>query len=129
MNNLMMQKKNNAYNLKQTINTSSFLPAVFSIIVIGLMNWMASLISWLICVFVAVTSIAITGILWWTYYDIRHQQDSAVKWSILEEFVRNETAVYALAIIATIVMVGTANADLTLYVRYISEGFFVFRSA
>lgn len=53
----------------------------------------------------AIASIGITGILWWTYYDIRHTSDSKVKWSILEEFVRNETGVYVLAIIATIVMV------------------------
>lgn len=78
---------------------------VFSMIVIGLMNWLASLISWLICIFVGLSSIAITGILWWTYYDIRHTDESKVKWSILEEFVRNESAVYVLAIIASIVMV------------------------
>lgn len=69
------------------------------------MNWLTHLISWLICIFVAIASIGITGILWWTYYDIRHTSDSKVKWSILEEFVRNETGVYVLAIIATIVMV------------------------
>lgn len=72
---------------------------------IGLMNWLTSLISWMICIFVTLSSVAITAILWWTYYDIRHVDQSKVKWSILEEFVRNETGIYVLAIIATIIMV------------------------
>lgn len=66
---------------------------------------MASLISWIICIFVTASSIAITVILWLTYHDIRNTQDTKVKWSILEEFVRNETGVYVMAIIATIVTV------------------------
>lgn len=92
-------------SLLDTRTETFLILTVFSMIVIGLMNWLTSLISWLICIFVAVSSIAITAILWWTYYDIRHTDESKVKWSILEEFVRNETGVYVLAIIATIVMV------------------------
>lgn len=69
------------------------------------MHWLTSLISWLICIFVAISSVAITVILWWTYYNIVHKIDVGQKHSLLQEFVRNETAVYVLAILATIVMV------------------------
>lgn len=69
------------------------------------MHWMTNIISWFICIFVAVTSIAVTGILWGTYYDIRHPSDKDMTLSVLAEFLRNETAVYVLAIIATIIMV------------------------
>lgn len=69
------------------------------------MHVLTSLISWLICILVAVSSIAITGILWWTYYNITHNVEMQDKHSLLQEFVRNETAVYVLAIIATIVMI------------------------
>lgn len=69
------------------------------------MHVLTSIISWLICVFVAISSICLCGILWWTYYNIKHNVDINAKHSLLQEFVRNETAVYVLAIIATVVMV------------------------
>lgn len=69
------------------------------------MHVLTSLISWLICIMVAISSIAITVILWWTHYNIRNNLDSRVDNSLLQEFVRNETAVYVLAILATIIMV------------------------
>lgn len=78
--------------------------AVLSIVIIALMHVLTSIISWLICILVAVSAVAITAVLWWTYYTIRHDKQRAVH-SLLEEFVRNETAVYILAIIATVVMI------------------------
>ncbi len=65
------------------------------------MHWLTHLISWLICIFVVIASVAITVVLWMTYYNIKDVQNE----SLLQEFVRNETAIYVLAIIATIVMV------------------------
>lgn len=70
-----------------------------------MMSWFTNIITWLICVFVTVASIGITIVLWLTYYDVRNTVDTKVKYSYLEEFIRNENALYALAIIATIVMV------------------------
>lgn len=83
---------------------------VLSIIVIALMHWLTYLVSWVICIFVSIVSIAITVVLWMTYYSIKHDLDTNVKHSMLQEFVRNETAVFVLAILATIVMVnGTSS--------------------
>lgn len=78
---------------------------VLSIIVIAMMSWFTNIITWFICVFVTVASIGITVVLWLTYYDVRNTVDTNVKYSYLEEFIRNENALYALAIFATIVMV------------------------
>lgn len=78
---------------------------LLSIVIIALMHWLTHLISWLICIFVVVASIAITVILWMTYYNIKHDLDVNEAHSLLQEFVRNETAVYVLAIIATVIMV------------------------
>lgn len=78
---------------------------VLSILVIGMMGLLASIISWVICIFAIVASVAVSTVLWLTYYDISNKSDATIKYSYLEEFVRNETAIYALAIIATVIMV------------------------
>lgn len=81
------------------------LSLIFSIILITMLHWLTSIISWLICIFVAVASIAITGILWWSYYKAKHSLDTDPKLSYLEELVRNETTIYVIAILATFIMI------------------------
>jgi solute carrier family 44 protein 1 (choline transporter-like protein) len=73
---------------------------VLSIILIGLLHYLTQIISWLICIFVGVASIAITVLLWYTYYDIKKKKDTA-ELSQLTQYLQNETAVYVFAIIAT----------------------------
>ncbi len=73
---------------------------ILSVILIGLLHYLTQIISWLICIFVAVASIAITVLLWWTYYDIKKQNATE-----LASYFNQETAVYVFAIIATIVMI------------------------
>jgi solute carrier family 44 (choline transporter-like protein), member 1 len=73
---------------------------VFSIILIGLLHYLTQLISWLIAIFVAISSIAITVLLWWTYYDLKKKKESG-ELSSVAQYVQNETAVYIFAIIAT----------------------------
>lgn len=73
---------------------------VLSIILIGLLHYLTQIISWLICIFVGVASIAITVLLWWTYYDIKQQKTNEIS-----EYFSQETAVYVFAIIATIAMI------------------------
>lgn len=70
-----------------------------------MMNWVTNIISWFICIFVTVSAVGITVILWLTYYDVRNQEDTTIKYSQLEEFIRNENALYAMAIFASIVVV------------------------
>lgn len=77
------------------------LSLVLSIILIGLLHYLTQMVSWLICIFVGIASIAITGLLWWTYYDIKHKKEHA-ELSQLAQFVQNETAVFVFAIIATV---------------------------
>lgn len=72
-----------------------------------MMGILTSIIAWVICVFAIVASVAVTVVLWLTYFDVRNKTDTSIKYSYLEEFLRNETAIYALAIIATVIMVIT----------------------
>lgn len=74
---------------------------VLSVILIGLLHYLTQIISWLICIFVAVASIGLTALLWYTYYDIKHRKENA-EISKLAQYVQNETAVYIFAIIATV---------------------------
>lgn len=77
-----------------------FISLILSVILIGLLHYLTQIISWLICLFVGIASIAITVLLWWTYYDIKHKKENA-ELSNLAQFVQNETAVYVFAIMAT----------------------------
>lgn len=52
-----------------------------------------------------VASIAGTGYLWYTYYDIKHNLDKTPKYMILLESARNETAFLWYSIIATVLTV------------------------
>lgn len=72
---------------------------------IGLMSVITSIISWVICVFAVLSSVAITIVLWITYFDIQKTQDAKVKYTHFEEFLHNETVLYATAIVATVIMV------------------------
>lgn len=69
------------------------------------MGVLTNIISWFVCVFAIVASVAVTTVLWLTYYDLRNKHDTTIKYSYLDQFIRNETAIYALAIIATVIMV------------------------
>ncbi|CAD7003889.1 CTL-like protein 1 [Ceratitis capitata] len=78
---------------------------LISIALVTLMHWMSRIISWLICVLVIVASLALTAALWYAYYSIRNKSRLNAQYSMLEEFIRNEDAVYILAILATITLI------------------------
>lgn len=92
-------------DLKSKIEQFSFFFPVLSIVMIALMGILTSIISWCICIFAIVASVAVTVVLWMTYFDVRNNKSIDAKYSHLEEFIRNETAIYAVAIIATVIMV------------------------
>lgn len=78
---------------------------VLSIIMIALMSVITSIISWVICIFAAISSVGITIVLWVTYINIRKTDDFKIKYTHFDEFLRNETVIYATAIVATVIMV------------------------
>lgn len=94
---------------------------VLSLFMIGLMGVLTNIISWVIALFTLTASIAITVVLWTTYLDIRKTQDAKIKYSYFEEFLRNETAIYAMAIIATIIMVSHFALNLLNLVQRTNE--------
>lgn len=67
------------------------------------MHYLSTIISWLICVLSVLVSVCLTGALWWIYYSVKSKKE--VKYSFFEEYIRNDTALYILAILATIIMV------------------------
>lgn len=72
---------------------------------IGLMSVITSVISWVICIFAVISSIAVTVVLWIAYFDMRKKENEEIDSTLFEEFLRNETVLYATAIIATVIMV------------------------
>lgn len=78
---------------------------LLSIVLVIMMHWLTRIVSWLICILVIVASTALCAVLWYAYYNIKHKVDLKVHYSMLEEFIRNEQAVFVLAILATITMV------------------------
>ncbi|KAL9903511.1 choline transporter-like 1 isoform X2 [Glossina fuscipes] len=78
---------------------------LISIALVILMHWLSRIVSWLICIFVIVASLGLTVALWYAYYSIRNKTKTNAQFSYLEEFVRNEQAVFVLAILATITMI------------------------
>lgn len=79
-----------------------------------MMHWLSRVVSWLICVLVILASVGLAGALWYAYYSIRHNKSLNTQYSHLEEFLRNQDAVFALAIIATITMVGATSDNCTI---------------
>lgn len=78
---------------------------IFSIVLIAMMHCLTQIVSWLICIFVGIMSIVVTVVLWKTYYEVKNQLDKEEQETLLEGWVKNETALFVLAIIATIVMI------------------------
>ncbi|KAL1497270.1 hypothetical protein ABEB36_008263 [Hypothenemus hampei] len=84
------------------------LSLVFSLLTITILHCLAHIISYFLMIGFGVASIAGTAYLWYTYYDIKHNLDKTEqneKYSLLVESVRNETAFFWYAIIATIITV------------------------
>ncbi|TDG45455.1 hypothetical protein AWZ03_008078 [Drosophila navojoa] len=77
---------------------------LISIALVTMMHWLSRIVSWLICVLVIVASVGLTAALWYAYYGIRNKS-STTQYSQLEEFLRNQQAVFTLAVLATITMV------------------------
>jgi solute carrier family 44 (choline transporter-like protein), member 1 len=102
---LAQQLFSDIYRTWPTILALCALSLVFSVIMIALLHCLTKIISWVICVFVVVVSIALTGVLWWTYYDVKHNLDRKINVPLLEEAVKNESALFVLAIVSTIIMV------------------------
>jgi hypothetical protein len=58
-----------------------------------------------------------TGLLWWTYADLKHQLDNTPESEILKESVQNESAFLVYSIIATVI---TVNLFIYFYYSYLT---------
>ncbi|CAM1321355.1 SLC44A1 (predicted) [Pycnogonum litorale] len=83
----------------------SVLALVLSFIMVVLIHYLASFISWIIMIVVSVAFIASTALLWWTYVGIKFELDSTPFEKLLEKSAKNERAFLCYSIIATILTV------------------------
>lgn len=82
------------------------LAVVLSLLIIAMLHCVTQIVSWLICVVVGLASILLTVVLWKAYYDVKKENNAMVQQGgYLEGIIKNETAIFVLAIVATIVMV------------------------
>ncbi|XP_014205410.1 CTL-like protein 1 [Copidosoma floridanum] len=93
------------YKTWREILALSLLSFVLSLFMIAIIHMLASFVTWIVTILVVIASLAGTGLLWYTYVDIKHQLDSTPPEELLEESVRNEKAFLILAIIASVITV------------------------
>ncbi|KDR21092.1 CTL-like protein 1 [Zootermopsis nevadensis] len=83
----------------------TFLAFVLSIIVIAVLHLLASFVAWIFMIIVSITAVVGTGVLWWTYADLKRQLDSTPESQMLRESVKNESAFLVYSIVATIITI------------------------
>lgn len=93
------------YKTWREILAFSFLAFVLSLFTIAIFHLLASFVTWIVMVLVSISCIVGTGLLWWTYFDIKKNLDNTDDTQLLEESVRNEKAFLAFSIIATVITV------------------------
>ncbi|XP_058798501.1 choline transporter-like 1 [Phymastichus coffea] len=79
-----------------------FLAFVLSLFMIALFHLLASVVTWIVMILVMIACIGGTGLLWWTYIDIKRQLDGIEVEQHLDESDDNKNTFLVLAIIATI---------------------------
>ncbi|VEN34311.1 unnamed protein product [Callosobruchus maculatus] len=78
---------------------------VVSLLTIGILHCLAHIVSYFIMISFSIASIGGTIYLWYTYFDIKYHLDKIPKFMLLSESVRNETAFFWFAIVATVITV------------------------
>nr|CAD7463995.1 unnamed protein product [Timema tahoe] len=93
------------YTAWKEISVLMLVAFVLSLAMIGIIHWLASFVAWIFMLAVTVAAIAGTGILWWTYADMKSSLDKTPDNQLLDESVRNTRAFLAYSIVATIITV------------------------
>lgn len=78
---------------------------IISFVIVFLIHFVAALVSYIILLAVSISLILVTGVMWWTFIDLKYNLDTTPYYSLLEEKVRNEQAFLILSIITTIITV------------------------
>ncbi|PNF17642.1 CTL-like protein 1 [Cryptotermes secundus] len=83
----------------------TLLAFVLSLVLIAILHLLASFVAWIFMLIVSFTAVVGTGILWWTYVDLKHQLDNTPESQMLKESVKNESAFLIYSILATIITI------------------------
>ncbi|CAB3252104.1 unnamed protein product [Arctia plantaginis] len=78
---------------------------ICSLIMVSILHLLATLVSWIFMILVSITSIVGTGLLWYTYHELRTKQKNFDNHTYLSESLKNESAFLWYSIIATIITV------------------------
>jgi len=78
---------------------------VLSLVVIAILHLLVSFVAWIFMLIVSILSVVGTGLLWWTYADLKHQLDNTPESEILKESVQNESAFLVYSILATVITI------------------------
>ncbi|KAG1668932.1 CTL-like protein 1 [Nymphon striatum] len=100
---VLQQVAGDLYGSWKEILGLTFLAFIMAFVVVILIHYVAAFVSWIIMIFVLVTSLAITILLWWTYVDVKYELDLTPYVTLLDESVKNEKALLCYSIIATII--------------------------
>lgn len=76
---------------------------LISFILVFFIHHMAAFVSWIILIFVSVSMCVVTGVLWWTYIDMKYKLNYVALFDRLDENVRNEKTFLVLSIISSVV--------------------------
>nr|CAD7578459.1 unnamed protein product [Timema californicum] len=93
------------YTAWKEITALMLVAFVLSLAMIGVIHWLASFVAWIFMLAVTVAAIAGTGILWWTFADMKSSLDKTPDNQLLDESVRNSRAFLVYSIVATIITV------------------------
>ncbi|XP_069703393.1 choline transporter-like 1 [Periplaneta americana] len=83
----------------------TILSFVLSLVMIAVLHLLASLVAWIFMLIVSIAAIVGTGMLWWTYVDIKRQLDNTPSSQLLDESVSNESAFLIYSIVATVITI------------------------
>ncbi|XP_067119262.1 choline transporter-like 1 [Centruroides vittatus] len=99
------QTVSDLYASRLEITTMILLSLLLSVLMVLLIHFVAAFVSWIIMLIVSLASIAVTGVLWWTYIDIKYHLDTTPFEQLLEESAKNERAFLTYSIGSTILTV------------------------
>ena len=76
---------------------------VITFVTVFLIHFLADFVAWIFLVLVSLSVIALTGVMWWTFFDLKYQLDWNPYFNKLPENIRNEQTFLALTIVVTVV--------------------------
>ncbi|GAB6028808.1 hypothetical protein CHUAL_004619 [Chamberlinius hualienensis] len=102
---LFQQVMSDVYESWKELIILAAVACILSAIMVLVLHFMVTVVFWIVFIGIGLACCAGTGVLWWTYLDIKKELDSISKDELLEDSARNERAFLCYAIIASVLSV------------------------